>query len=199
MKLLMEFWRAAAVKFVPAMLLLSAMDFVDEGLTWHSVGGTLVLRPLLWAVMSLGWAAVGMRLLRRRARAAGVALSAEALDDRQKHVLRPTRVQDGWQERVRERLAASERSSLVVERGSGEIRFRWRPGRLDRSVRGSMSFDEPSGAVVLDVHGDETLPGVAGLGKGAAFTALCQMVRATGLEAGALVDGHPAGPERRTA
>jgi hypothetical protein len=198
-KLLTGFWRAAAVKLLPALLLLSAMDFVDDGLTWHSVGETLVVRPLTWVVMTLGWAAVGMWSLRRRARAAGVAVSAEALDDRQKHVLRPTRVQDGWQERVREQLAASERSFLVAGKGREEIRFRWRPGRLDRSVRGSMSFDEPSGGVVLDVHDGEGLLGVAGLGKGAAFAALCQMAGATGLEAGALVDGRPTGHERRTA
>ncbi|KAB1986185.1 hypothetical protein [Streptomyces triticiradicis] len=199
MKLLMVCWRAAAARSLTMLFSLMFMDFVNDGFTWHSAGGALVLRPPVWAVMTLGWAAVGVWSLRRRARTAGVALSVEVLDGRQKHVLRPARISDGWQERVREQLVASERSFLVAEKGREEIHFRWRPGRLDRSVRGSMSFDEPSGGVVLDVHDGEALPGVAGLGKGSAFTALCQMAGATGLEAGALADGHPTGHERRTA
>ncbi|MFE2535506.1 hypothetical protein [Streptomyces sp. NPDC059371] len=193
MKLLMACWRAAGARCVPGAFILMAMDFVDDGLTWHSVGGALVLKPLLWAVMALGWAAVGVRSLRRRAGTAGIALSVAVLDDRQKHVLRPVRSSHGWQERVREELLASERSFLVAEKGREEVHFRWRLGRKDRSVWGSMTFDEPSGDVVLDVRDSEEFPGVAALGKGSAFTAVCQIAGATGLEAAPLVEEHPRG------
>ncbi|MGW3914938.1 hypothetical protein ACWEBX_25930 [Streptomyces sp. NPDC005070] len=75
---------------------LMAVDFVDDGFTRDSVAGALVGRPLIWAVLTLGWAAFGVRSLRRRAGTAGIALSGAALDDRQKHVLRPVRIADGW-------------------------------------------------------------------------------------------------------
>jgi hypothetical protein len=90
-------------------------------------------------------------------------------------------VSDGWQERVREKLAASERAFLVAEKGQEEIHFRWRPGWGKQSVWGSMSFDAPSGDVVRDGEG---LLGVAGLGKGSSFAAVCQTAGATGLESG---------------
>jgi hypothetical protein len=134
---------------------------------------------------STGWARVYViRSLRRRAGAVGIPLSVEALDDRQTHVLRPVPVSDGWQERVREKLAASERAFLVAEKGHEEIHFRWRPGRGKQSVWGSMSFDAPSGDVVLDVRDGEGLLGVAGLGKGSSFAAVCQIAGVTGLESG---------------
>ncbi|MEU0040182.1 hypothetical protein [Streptomyces sp. NPDC006333] len=47
-----------------------------------------------------------------------------------------------------------------------------------------MSFDLPSGDVVLDVREGEGLLGVAGLGKGSSFAAVRQMAGATGLESG---------------
>ncbi|MFJ5267586.1 hypothetical protein [Streptomyces sp. NPDC088358] len=93
-------------------------------------------------------------------------------------------VPDGWQERVREELAASERAFVVAGTGREGIHFRWRPGRGKQSVRGSMSFDVPSGDVVLDVREGEGLLGVAGLGRGSSFAAVCQIAGATGLESG---------------
>ncbi|MFJ1610474.1 hypothetical protein ACIOHS_45300 [Streptomyces sp. NPDC088253] len=97
---------------------------------------------------------------------------------------RPVPASDGWQERVREKPAASERAFLVAEKGHEEIRFRWRPGRGNQSVWGSMSFDAPSGDVVLDVRDGEGLLGVAGLGKGASFAAVCQIAGVAGLASG---------------
>ncbi|WP_406169215.1 hypothetical protein [Streptomyces sp. NBC_00996] len=44
-----------------------------------------------------------------------------------------------------------------------------------------MAFDATSGDVRLDVRDGEDLLGVAGLGKGSAFAAVCQMARAAGL------------------
>ncbi|MFI6486440.1 hypothetical protein [Streptomyces sp. NPDC050564] len=119
--------------------------------------------------MSLAGAALAVLSLRGRARGAGVPLSAEALDEHQRHVLRAMPLSEGWQERVRDQLTACERAFLVAEKGREEIHFRWRPGRGDRSVWGSMAFDATSGDVRLDVRDREGLLGVAGLGKGSAF------------------------------
>ncbi|SOE75028.1 hypothetical protein SAMN05446589_5587 [Streptomyces sp. OV198] len=183
-KLLMACWRAAAAKCVPVALTMMFIDLVNDGLTWDSVSGELVFSPLTWGILTFAVAAVGVWSLRRRAGAAGIPLSVEALDDRQTHVLRPVPVSDGWQERVREKLAASERALLVAEKGHEEVHFRWRPGRGKQSVWGSMSFDAPSGDVVLDVRDGEGLLGVAGLGNGSSFAAVCQIAGATGLESG---------------
>ncbi|MET8137503.1 hypothetical protein [Streptomyces sp. NPDC005251] len=185
MKLLMACWRAAAAKCVAPALTLTVLDFVNDGFTftWKSVTETVVFKPLMWGILSLGPAAFGVWSLRRRAGAAGIALSADALEARQTHVLRPVPFSDGRQERVREELLASERAFLVAGKGH-EIHFRWRPGRGKQSVRGSMSFDEPSGDVVLDVRDGEGLLGVAGLGKGSSFAAVCQIAGATGLQSG---------------
>ncbi|MFF2362255.1 hypothetical protein ACFVU0_05985 [Streptomyces sp. NPDC058122] len=191
MKLLMACWRTAGARCVPVALPLMAVEFVDGGFGRDSVALVLVGRPSIWAVLALGWAAIGARLLRRRAAAAGITLSVAVLDDRQKHVLRPVRGSEGWQERVRGELLASERSFLVAEKSREEVHFRWRPGRKDQSVWGSMTFDEPSGDVVLDVRDGEEFPGVAALGKGTAFTAVCQIAGATGLEAAPLAEEHP--------
>ncbi|WP_328509763.1 hypothetical protein OG981_21725 [Streptomyces mirabilis] len=183
-KLLMVCWRVAAAQCVPLALIMTFIDLVNDGLTWDSVSGELVFTPLTWGILTFAVAVGGVWSLRRRAGATGIPLSAEALDDRQTHVLRPVPVSDGWQERVREKLAASERVFLVAEKGQEEIHFRWRPGRGKQSVWGSMSFDAPSGDVVLDVRDGEGLLGVAGLGKGSSFAAVCQIAGATGLESG---------------
>ncbi|MER5825011.1 hypothetical protein ACFV03_28500 [Streptomyces mirabilis] len=183
-KLLMACWRVAAAQCVPLALIMTFIDLVNDGLTWDSVSGELVFTPLTWGILTFAVAAVGVWSLRRRAGATGIPLSVEALDDRQTHVLRPVPVSDGWQGRVREKLAASERVFLVAEKGQEEIHFRWRPGWGKQSVWGSMSFDAPSGDVVLDVRDGEGLLGVAGLGKGSSFAAVCQIAGATGLESG---------------
>ncbi|WP_328452388.1 hypothetical protein OG780_27045 [Streptomyces sp. NBC_00386] len=182
MKLLTACWCAAAARYAPMVLALTVIDFVADGFTWDSVREAAAVVPPVLAVVSLGAAAFAVRSLRGRARAAGIALSAGALDDRQTHVLRPVRLSDGWQEQVREELMASERSFLVAEKGREEIHFRWRPWRGEPSVWGSMSFDAPSGGVVLDVRDGEGLRGVVGLGKGSVFTAVCQIAGAAGLE-----------------
>ncbi|MFJ6831895.1 hypothetical protein [Streptomyces sp. NPDC091209] len=160
------------------------LRFADHGLTWETVVENLLVKPLVWGILSLGLAAFAVRSLRRRARATGIALSVGALDQRQTHLLRPVSFSDGWQERVRGELLASKRVFLVIGDFHQEIHFRWRPGRGDRSVLGSMSVDALSGDVVLDVRDDEGLLGVAGLGKGASFTAMCQIAGATGLVSG---------------
>jgi hypothetical protein len=178
MRLLMACWGAVAVRCVPLAGIQLAIVLLQDGFTWEAPGSTV----LAWAAVSFVAAGAGVLALWRRARASGLALSAEALDERQTHLLRAASVADGWQERVRDELTASKRALLVAERGHEEIHFRWRPGRADQSVRGSMAFDATAGTVLLDVRDGEGLLGVAGLGKGSAFAAACQIARAAGLE-----------------
>ncbi|MFF4539272.1 hypothetical protein [Streptomyces aureus] len=193
MKLLTAAWRAALAKSVPVAFVLLVTEFVSDGFTRDSVARGLLLRPLCWGVMTFGWAAFGVRSLLRRARKAGIALTGGALDERQTRVLRPASDPEGWQERVRERLVASERAFLVAEKGREEIHFRWRPWHGEQSVWGSLSFNAAPGEVVLDVHDGEELRGVAGLGKGSALVAVCRLAAATGLEAVPQGKDHPAG------
>ncbi|WP_369246643.1 hypothetical protein [Streptomyces sp. R41] len=182
MRLLLACWRTVVGRLLPLAVTQLLIVLWQDGFTWASLGKQLASGLPAWGVVSLVAAAIGFLALGRRARASGLALSAGALDERQTHVLRAMPVSEGWQERVRDRLTASERAFLVAEKGREEIHFRWRPGRGDQSVWGSMAFDATSGDVRLDVRDGEGLLGVAGLGKGSAFAAVCQIARAAGLE-----------------
>ncbi|MFJ3665201.1 hypothetical protein ACIPSE_01975 [Streptomyces sp. NPDC090106] len=171
MKLLLTCWWHFAGYLLPPMAVVFLMNLLDEGFSGGDLGGMLVG----WGGVSLCAAVLAVVLLRRRARGAGIVLTVGALADRQIRLLRARDPGDGWQTRVRDRLAAGERASLVAEKGREEIWFRWRPGRSDRSVWGSLAFDADAGTVVLDLRDGERLLGVAGLRRGAAFTALCQV------------------------
>ncbi|MFD3932737.1 hypothetical protein [Streptomyces sp. NPDC058614] len=177
MRLLMACWRSAAARCTPVMCVKLVLGLWQDGFTWGAVGEDVGSSVLVWGAVSLVWAAVGYLTLARLARGAGVELSVRALDERQIHSLRTVGVRDGWQERVRGELTASDRAFLVAERGREEIRFRWRPGRVDRSVWGSLAFDAGSGTVQLDIRDGEGNSGVAGLRKGASFVAVCQIAR----------------------
>lgn len=177
----MACWRSAAARCTPVMCVMLVFGLWQDGFTWGAVGEEVVSSVLVWGAVSLVWAAVGCLTLAKLARGAGVELSARALDERQIHSLRTTGVSDGWQERVRGELTASDRAFLVAERGREELRFRWRPGRLDRSVWGSLAFDADSGTALLDIRDGEGNSGVAGLRKGASFVAVCQTARVVGL------------------
>ncbi|MDT7842276.1 hypothetical protein [Streptomyces justiciae] len=175
MKVLMACWRAAVAIQSPLMVIQLLAGLVDDGFTWSNLGLELVTAPLAWGTVSLLWAVLAWAWLRRRSRTAGLALSVEVLDDRQTHLLRVADVSDGWQERMRERLASAERAFLVAEKGQEEVSFRWRPGRSDHSVHGSLSFDTTSGTVLIDLRADESHLGVAGLRKGTSYVAMCQV------------------------
>lgn len=173
----MACWRSAAAQCTPVMCVKLVLDLWRDGFTWGAVGEDVVSSVLVWGAVSLVWAAVGCLKLAKLARGAGVELSVRALDERQIRSLRTVGVSDGWQERVRDELTASDRAFLVAERGREEISFRWRPGRVDRSVWGSLAFGADSGTVLLDIRDGEGNSGVAGLRKGASFVAVCQIAR----------------------
>ncbi|MFD4410097.1 MULTISPECIES: hypothetical protein [unclassified Streptomyces] len=181
MRLLMACWGTAAGRCVPLAGAQLAIALWQDGFTWGALRQQTASALLAWGAVALAVAVIGSLSLRKRARRAGVPLSVEALDERQTHLLRAAPVADGWQQRVRDELTASERVFLVAEKGREELHFRWRPGRGGQSVWGTMAFDATSGDVCLDVRDEEGLLGVAGLGKGASFAAVCQIARATGL------------------
>ncbi|MCX4990880.1 MULTISPECIES: hypothetical protein [unclassified Streptomyces] len=181
-RLLLACWGTAAGQCFPLAATKMVIDLLDDDLTWPALGGEIAGTVLVWAVGSLVVAAVAVLLLRRRARTSGLLLSERALGKRQRHLLRPMLPGAGWRERVREELTSSQRVFLVAEKGDEEIHFRWRPGRGDGSVWGSMTFDATAGTVLLDLREQEGLMGVAGLRRGSAFAAACQIARLTALE-----------------
>ncbi|MEU9289622.1 hypothetical protein AB0D57_34475 [Streptomyces sp. NPDC048275] len=181
LRLLMGCWRSAVVLCGPLVGTQLIIALWQDGFSWASLGEDVGSSLLAWGVVSLVWAALGWLSLRRRARGAGLEFSAQVLKERQTHLLRPAAVADGWLERVRSELTASERVFLVAEKGQEEIRFRWRPGRSESSVWGSLVFDAGSGTVLLDLRDGEGNWGVAGLRRGASFVAVCQIARVGGL------------------
>jgi hypothetical protein len=167
--------RAFAVLFVTIEILLEAFD--RDGVTWGEAGEDVAL----WAVVGAAWAVMTWLLLRRRARTAGILLTPDVLAGRQTRQLRALRPSVGWSDRMRTELKASDRASVAAEKGREEIWFHWRPGRRKRTVWGSITFDEPSGTVRLDLRDGAAYTGGGELRRGAAFVALCQLARELGL------------------
>ena len=93
----------------------------------EGVGGVLVGRGV-WVRSDVVWATVASLSLRRRARTAGVALTPDALADRQTRQLRALRPSVGWSDRMRTELKASDRITVTSEKGHEEIWFRSRSG-----------------------------------------------------------------------
>ncbi|MCX5363528.1 hypothetical protein OG864_33095 [Streptomyces sp. NBC_00124] len=151
----------------------------DDHSSWSAMGQGVLASLAAWGAVSFVWAVVAWLLLKRRAWAAGVRLDPGVFEERQTHLLR---ADAGRQDQVRERLAACERAFLVLEPAADAVTFRWRPGRRsDHSVRASLTFDAVAGTVLVDVKGGDGHTGVAGLRKGTAFLAVCQIARALGL------------------
>ncbi|KPH98667.1 hypothetical protein OK074_6232 [Actinobacteria bacterium OK074] len=187
----MSCWRAAAVNCVAFAVTNVGIVVVNDGFSWSDSGEAVASSLLAWALVSLAWAAVAYAALARRARQAGVPLSRRALGEQQSYVLRPFAHDEGtdgpadgtadWRERVRGEVGSAERAFLVAEKGREELWFRWRPGRADRSVYGSLTFDTTTDAVRLDVRDGEGVPGAAGLNIGGPFIAVCQLACTAGL------------------
>lgn len=162
---------------------------IQVGFAWWDRGslgwGTAAEVVATGAVASVVWAAVTWLSLRHRARTSGITLTPDALAGRQTRQLRALRPSLGWSDRMRTELKSSDRASVTAEKGREEIWFHWRPGRRRRTVWGSITFDERSGTVLLDLRAGEAYTGVSGLRRGASFGALCQLARGLGLvEAG---------------
>ncbi|WP_159038148.1 hypothetical protein [Streptomyces sp. WM6386] len=172
-------WRASATFFGPLMILPVLLSLWDDHSSWSAVGQGVLASLAAWGAVSFAWAVVAWLLLKRRARAAGIRLDSGAFEERQTHLLRSD---EGGKDQVRVRLPACERAFLVLEPAADEVTFRWRPGRRsDHSVRASLTLDAVAGTVLVDVKGGDGHTGVAGLRKGTAFLAVCQIARTLGL------------------
>lgn len=182
MRLLLLCWRSAMARCSPLMITQVVMTVWQDDFSWTGTLEKILTAAEAWGAVGLAVASVAWLLLYRRARAAGIELSAQALDERQAHLLWATGTDEGWQDRVREQLASSERAYLLLEPARDELTFRWRPGRhADHTVRASLTFDALAGTVLVDVRGGEGHLGVAGLTGAPAFIAMSQIAVAVGL------------------
>ncbi|WOX15965.1 hypothetical protein [Streptomyces sp. N50] len=170
--------REAACAIAVPVVIRVGFELWDRGGVAWSAAGELAAT---WAAASVVWAAVAWLLLRHRARGSGITLTPDALAARQTRQLRLLRPSVGWSDRMRAELKASDRASVTAEKGREEIWFHWRPGRRRRTVWGSITFDEPSGTVRLDLRDGAAYTGGGELRRGAAFVALCQLARELGL------------------
>jgi hypothetical protein len=177
-KVLMGCWRdVLAMIAVPVLIEVGVELWDQDGYVWGNAGRD----ALVWVAISAVWAALAWRSLRRRARTAGVALTPDALADRQTRQLRVLRPSVGWSDRMRTELKTSDRASVTAEKGREEIWFHWRPGRRRLTVWGSIAFDENAGTVLVDLREEEVRLGVSGMRRGASFAALCQLAGGLGL------------------
>ncbi|WP_329350851.1 hypothetical protein OG226_32050 [Streptomyces sp. NBC_01261] len=179
MRVLVGCWREAAGGFgaVLGTVEMLRVALGQDGITWAEAGEDVVL----WAAVSVVWAVVTSLSLRRRARTVGVAFTPDVLADRQTRQLRALQPSVGWSDRMGAELKASDRVAVTAEKGREEIWFRWRPGRHGHTVWGSITFDEPSGTVLLDLREGEAYTGISGVRRGVSFVALCQLAQGLGL------------------
>ena len=170
-RLFLAFWRAPLGSLVPVMVLQMVMELVDHGIGRDGLLGVLTI-PLIWAVVLLVWAVAACRSLSRRARGTGLPLTVAALEETQVVTV------PGDLARVRDRLGASGRASHVKETADGELVFRWRPFRSRRWAPGSVTYDGTTGSARVEIRAGDGHRGAAGLRKGTAFIAVCQIARA---------------------
>ncbi|MFF3610465.1 hypothetical protein [Streptomyces sp. NPDC002580] len=172
-RLLLSLWGATFVDSLPWMGVAWVTGFVDSGLSWSTLADTALLLPA-WALLWLAWAVHRTCSLLRRARGLGIPVAGDVLRGTQTHTLA-----DIPSARIRAELSAAKRAFAVTWSDSGNrVRFRWRPFRFFSrlSAQGSVTFDEALGEVRVEVQGDR-LNGRGPLFRGAAFIALCQIVR----------------------
>ena len=178
MKVWLGCWReAAGALAVPAVIRIGFELWDRGGLGW----GTAAEITTVWAVVGVVWATAAWLSLRHRARTSGITLTPDALTGRQTRQLRVPRPSVGWSDRMRTELKTSDRASVAAEKGSEEIWFHWRPGLRRHTVWGSITFDEPSGTVLVDLREGSVYTGVSGVRRGASFVALCQVARGLGV------------------
>ncbi|MFF7983490.1 hypothetical protein ACFZDK_30980 [Streptomyces sp. NPDC007901] len=166
-RLFVRLLRGAGGDSVVPVLTLCVLDLVDQGFSLTTLRH-LAGYAVAFLALALLWARCRTGLLVRRARDLGVAAGEHLLDATQSHTLTGVPF-----DRIRAELGAARRASDV---GDGNpIEFRWRPYRTRLSAEGSVTFDDASGETHVEVRAPEHLgSGVLG---GAAFTAVCQIVR----------------------
>ncbi|MEV5955485.1 hypothetical protein AB0M11_17240 [Streptomyces sp. NPDC051987] len=160
--------RRGFVDSVPLVLGMYVIAVMDEGLTWSALREATAL-PAVVAVACPLWAAWRTRSLVRCARELGVEATEGLLDGTQTHTVTGIPL-----DRVRARLEAARRASDLT--GGNPLRFRWHPYRTRVSVQGEVAYIAVTGEAHVEVSAAGNLE--HGLFRGAAFTALCAIVRA---------------------
>ncbi|MBW8794057.1 MAG: hypothetical protein JF597_10810 [Streptomyces sp.] len=159
--------RRGFVDFVPLVLGMYVIAVIDDGLTWPALREATAL-PAVVALTCPLWAAWRTRSLVRRARELGVEATGRLLDGTQTHTVTGIPF-----DRVRARLEAARRASDLT--AGNPLRFRWHPYRTRASVQGEVAYDTVAGEAHVEVRTSGNLE--HGLFRGAAFTALCEIVR----------------------
>ncbi|MEW1779332.1 hypothetical protein [Streptomyces sp. NPDC086777] len=168
-RLFVRLLRSTFADFVSLMLTMCVIAFIDDGITWSALGEAAQL-GLVWLLLSLLWAAWRTRSLVRVARGLGVEVSANALNGTQTHTLSGIPLS-----RVRAELDLARRASEVG--GGNPVRFGWRPFRSRACADGTATYVESTGETHVEVRAGRRLGADVVLFRGAAFIALCQIVR----------------------
>lgn len=160
------------VDMAPLLALQLVLAFVDDGVSWSTAADATVFLPA-FAFLALVFAACRTLALAHRARGTGIPVTAAALNATQTHTFQGMsfpRIQAG--------LNSAERAFAVIRAdGGNRLLLRWRPFRTRLSVRVSVTFDELSGEPRMEVSASDGPYWSPLLHRGAAFVALCQIVR----------------------
>ncbi|MHB9861670.1 hypothetical protein [Streptomyces sp. YIM S03343] len=162
----------AFVDMAPGLAGPALLTFVDDGVSWSTMADAAVFLPI-FALLSLVLAVCRAAALARRARDTGIPLTADALNVTQTHALQGVPFPH-----IRAELGSGKRGFAVAGANDGNrVLLRWRPFRTKTTVRVSVIFDEPSGEARMQVTATEGPNRTPLLRRGAAFVALCQIVR----------------------
>ncbi|MER5786855.1 hypothetical protein [Streptomyces sp. NPDC001980] len=161
--------RSTFADFAPLMVIMCVIVFIDDGIAWPTLGEAAQIVGV-WLLLSLLWAAWRTRSLVRVARGLGIEVSANALNGTQTHTLTGIPLS-----RVRAELGVARRASEVG--GGNPVGFQWRPFRNRASADGTVTCDESTGEARVEVRAGRRLGTDVVLFRGAAFIALCQIVR----------------------
>ncbi|MGY4927433.1 hypothetical protein [Streptomyces sp. 900105755] len=161
--------RSTFADFAALTIIVCGIALVDEGIAWRALGEAAQI-VAVWLLLSLLWAAWRTRSLVRVARGLRIEVSANALNGTQTHTLTGIPLS-----RVRAELGVARRASEV--RGGNPVDFRWRPFRNRASADGTVAYVESTGETHVEVRAGRRLGADVVLFRGAAFIALCQIVR----------------------
>ena len=160
------------VDVAPLLVLQAVLDFVNDGASWSTAADAVMLLPA-FALIVLVFAACRTAALAHRARGTGIPVTADALNTTQTHTFHGVPF-----DRIRADLSGGERAVAVVGAADGSrLQLRWLPFPSRKSVAVSVTFDEFSEEARVRVSAGESPLRTTLLRRGAAFVALCQIVR----------------------
>jgi hypothetical protein len=160
------------VDMAPLLVLQAVLAFVDDGVSWPTAADAAVFLPAV-AFLALILAACQTVALAHRARGTGIPVTAKALNATQTHTLQGVPFPH-----IRAGLGGGKRGFAVVRAdGGNRVLLRWRPFRTRMSVQVSVTFDELSGEARMKVSASDGPNWTPLQHRGAAFVALCQIVR----------------------